>query len=359
MSDEMNEIRTILVDQANKLFTDQATKDVIDDAEKGNWPDALWRALEENGLTRAAVPEDHDGAGASFSDAMAIMRQAGGFAVPVPFAETLIAGWLLGQCGVTPPLGPISFAANHAAATLSLKKTSSGWTVSGTLAAVSWGRKVNTVIAITADDAGRNYLVLIDPRTGTIKEGANIAGEPRDDITLDTLSLTDDAVHPLAKEFNEASLEQLGALSRVVMMAGALDRVLDLSVQHAKDRVQFGRPISKFQAIQQTLAVLAGEAAAAGAASDAAVEALETGSGAFQIAAAKVRAGEAASEAATIAHQVHGAMGFTYEHPLHQLTRRLWAWRDECGTDADWAMKLGALALQEGGDGLWPLITAS
>ena len=352
-----NEIRTILVDQANKLFTDHATKDIIDTAEQGTWPDTLWQALEDTGLTRAAVPEDFEGAGASFSDAMAILRQAGGFAVPVPLAETLIAGWLLGQCGVTPPTGPISFAANTARTTLSLSKTSLGWTVSGTLYAVSWGRHVNTIIADAADESGKAHLVVIDPKSGAVTEGANIAGEPRDDVSFNNVSLNNDSIHAC-----DQNLEQLGALSRVVMMAGALDKVLDLSVQHAKDRVQFGRPIAKFQAIQQTLAVLAGEAAAAGAASDAAVEALETGSGDFQVAAAKVRAGEAASEAATIAHQVHGAMGFTYEHPLHQLTRRLWAWRDECGTDADWAIKLGALALKEGGTdggGLWPLITAS
>jgi len=354
-----NEIRTILVDQANKLFTDHATKDIIDTAEQGTWPDALWQALEKTGLTRAAVPEDHDGAGASFSDAMAILRQAGGFGVPVPLAETLIAGWLMGQCGVTPPTGPIAFAADAARSTVSLQKASSGWTASGTLYAVSWGRHISSAIAITADDAGKYHLIIIDPKNSSLTEGTNIAGEPRDDITLNNVTLTDEDVHAVSKPFDETSLEQLGALSRVVMMAGALDRVLDLSVQHAKDREQFGRPISKFQAMQQTLAVLAGEAAAAGAASDAAVEALEMGSGAFQIAAAKVRAGEAASEAATIAHQVHGAMGFTYEHPLHQLTRRLWAWRDEFGTDGDWAIKLGALALREGGDGLWPLITAS
>lgn len=356
MSDE---IRTILVDQANKLFTDHATKDVIDTAEQGTWPDELWQALEETGLTRAAVPENHEGAGAGFSDAMAILRHAGGFALPVPFGETLIAGWLMGQCNITPPTGPIAFATDAARSTLTLNKSSAGWTVSGTLYAVAWGRKVETVITISPDEEGVDQLITLNPNEGSLTEGTNIAGEARDQIALDNVSLGNDAVHSVSNTFNETSLEQLGALSRVVMMAGALDSVLDLSVQHAKDRVQFGRPIAKFQAVQQSLAVLAGEAAAAGAASDAAVEAFEMGSGEFQIAAAKTRAGEAASEAATIAHQVHGAMGFTYEHPLHQLTRRLWAWRDEFGTDSDWAIKLGALSLREGGDGLWPLITAS
>ncbi|MEL0106858.1 MAG: acyl-CoA dehydrogenase family protein [Rhodospirillales bacterium] len=353
-----NEIRTILVDQASRLFTDLATKDVIDQAEQGTWPQALWNAVEENGLTLAAVGEEQNGAGAAFGDAMALVRQAGRFAVPAPFAETVIAAWLLSRCGVTPPSGPISFATNTANSSLAFSKQTSGWSASGTLAAVPWGRHVKTILAVHTDAQDNAQLILLDPSESTIKEGMNIAGEARDDLTFNQVAVHDDAVFALP-DHSLTSLEYLGALSRVVMMAGALDQVLDLSVQHALDRVQFGRPIAKFQAIQQSLAVLAGEAAAAGAASDAAVEALETSSGEFQIAAAKVRAGEAASEGANIAHQVHGAMGFTYEHPLHQLTRRLWAWRDEFGTDGDWAVTLGALALQDGGDGLWPLITAS
>ena len=192
---------------------------------------------------------------------MAILRQAGGYGVPVPLAETLIAGWLMGQCGVTPPRGPIAFTADAARSTVSLKKTSSGWTVSGTLYAVSWGRHISSVTTITADETGNNHLIIIDPKAGSLTEGTNIAGEPRDDITLNNAALTHEAVHAVSESFDETTFEQLGALSRVVMMAGALDRVLDLSVQHAKDREQFGRPISKFQAMQQTLAVLAGEAA--------------------------------------------------------------------------------------------------
>ena len=156
MNSDTNEIRSILIDQANKLFTDHATKDVIDEAEKGNWPTALWQALEENGLTRAAVPEAHDGAGATLSDAMAVLRQAGGFAAPVPFAETVIAGWLLGRCGITPPEGAISFASLPSTDNLTLKNTSSGWTVTGALTAVPWGRESKTIVASASDDRGEN-----------------------------------------------------------------------------------------------------------------------------------------------------------------------------------------------------------
>jgi len=145
-------------------------------------------------------------------------------------------------------------------------------------------------------------------------------------------------------------------------MAGALEHILDQSVQWSLDRVQFGRAIAKFQAVQHNLAMLAGEVAAAGAAADAAAEAIsEQGisgdSVASAVAAAKVRVGEAAGSGAAIAHQVHGAMGFTYEHSLHHATRRLWAWREEFGNEALWAERLGRMVAERGADALWPFIT--
>ncbi|MEQ8193160.1 MAG: acyl-CoA dehydrogenase family protein [Rhodospirillales bacterium] len=355
MSDEMH---TILIDQASRLFADHTGKAMIDEVEKGAWPEGLWHEMEAAGLTRAAVAEAHDGAGAEFGDAMALVRLAGRYAAPVPLPETLIAGWLLSRGGGAPPTGPISFATAIETQPLSLTRTGSNWSASGTLYNVPWGRRADTIVAAAADNRSR-HLVVIPKTVITVENGANIAGEPRDTIVLDKALLTDSAVRPMPNDLGEDALLNLGALSRAALIAGALEHVLEMSVSYALERQQFGRPIAKFQAIQQELAVLAGEAAAAGAAADAAVEAAERDSGAFQIAAAKIRSGEAASQGATIAHQVHGAMGFTYEHPLHQLTRRLWAWRDEFGTDADWALRLGTMAMREGGDGLWPLITAS
>jgi acyl-CoA dehydrogenase len=124
--------------------------------------------------------------------------------------------------------------------------------------------------------------------------------------------------------------------------------------------VQFGRPIGKLQAVQQQLALAAAEVAAAGAATEAAARAADTDGvlGArFAIAAAKARASQAAGEVARITHQVHGAIGFTREHHLRLVTTRLWAWRDEDGSEAEWNEVVGAMALEAGADGLWPLIT--
>ena len=142
-------------------------------------------------------------------------------------------------------------------------------------------------------------------------------------------------------------------------MAGALDTILSLTVRYTAERSQFGRPIGKFQAVRQQVAVLGGEVAAAGRAADDAVLAADRGDATLQIAAAKARVGEAAGVCAEISHQVHGAMGFTHEHSLHQFTRRLWSWRDEFGPEVYWATQLGRSLAERAANDVWGFLTGT
>jgi hypothetical protein len=144
------------------------------------------------------------------------------------------------------------------------------------------------------------------------------------------------------------------ALARAGQMAGAISAALSLSVDYTRQRQQFGKPLAAFQAIQQQLAVLAEEAAACRGAAAAAAHALDRGDAAFEIACAKLRANIAAGAAASIAHQVHGAIGFTKEYALQKFTRRLWAWRSDYGNDRHWADVIGTIAAAQGADGFWP-----
>jgi acyl-CoA dehydrogenase len=190
--------------------------------------------------------------------------------------------------------------------------------------------------------------------------GRNTAGEPRDTYRFDGLGLAGNVVAPVGPGVNRAALYRRGALARAVMMAGAMERALDTAVAYAGERKQFGRQIGKFQAVQQQLAVMAGQVAAAGAAADAGVEALSLDDPAMQeflVAIAKTRVGDAATLASEIAHQVHGAIGFTKEYSLQLSTRRLWSWRDEFGGEMEWAAKVGGFVCARGADALWPTLT--
>jgi acyl-CoA dehydrogenase len=167
-----------------------------------------------------------------------------------------------------------------------------------------------------------------------------------------------EAAAPAADGVHADAIWLYGALARSSQMAGALESILAQAVRYATERKQFGRAIGAFQAIQHQLALLAGHTAAAGMASAHACRAAERGDPTLAVAAAKVRVGEAAGLGAGIAHQVHGAIGFTYEHSLHFATRRLWSWRAEFGAESYWAAALGRRVAARGADQLWPDLTA-
>jgi alkylation response protein AidB-like acyl-CoA dehydrogenase len=141
-------------------------------------------------------------------------------------------------------------------------------------------------------------------------------------------------------------------------MVGALEAISQRTIRYASERIQFGRSLNQFQAIQQQLAMMVAEVMAARISMEAAMTEAEGESATAAIAVAKIRVGEAVGQATAIAHQVHGAMGYTYEYPLHFLTKRLWAWRDESGSESEWACWLGQQVATAGADALWPFLTA-
>ena len=339
----------IIVDTATRIFRDLCQPATINDAENGVWPQALWAALEEAGLPLAWVPEELGGAGAEMADGFAVLRAAGRVAAPVPLAETLMAGWLLARAGIAAPAGPLTIAPVHADGNIAL---GGDGRLVGRARRVPFARNVSH-IAVAARHGGERVVALVATAGLPVAHDKSLAGEPRDAVAFE--GAVPEAI--AAANLDEDAIQRLGAAVRLQQIAGALETILDQSVQWALDRSQFGRPIAKFQAVQHNLATLAGEVAAAGAAADLAAEAAAAADiPAAEIAIAKVRAGEAAGIGAAIAHQVHGAMGFTYEHTLHHATRRLWSWREEFGNEAVWATRLGRLVAAEGADRLWPFL---
>jgi alkylation response protein AidB-like acyl-CoA dehydrogenase len=351
----MNELQTILTETCTRLFTDHATTAVLEAAEKGEWPAALWQALEENGLTLPQVPEARGGAGSSWNDAFVVLMAAGRFAAPVPLAETMLAGAVLAEAGLDVPLGPMTVAPVHRDEGLSLARQGSGWTLSGRATRVPWGARAEHVVVV-AEASGSPMLALVAGGHAKAEADASLAREPRDTLTWSGAAVV--AAAPLRGRLGKQPVWAGGALVRSAQMAGGLEFLLAQSVKYVTERKQFGRPLAAFQAIQQNLALLAGHTAAAGMAAQQAFHAVErTGEGgdpSFEIAVAKVRTGEAAGLGASIAHQAHGAIGFTYEHSLHFVTRRLWSWRAEFGAESDWSVALGREVAARGADALWP-----
>jgi acyl-CoA dehydrogenase len=350
----MSETRDLVREAAERLFEKHCSAETMRRADGGEFPQALWRALSDAGYASALVPESAGGAGLEMSDALSLLVSAGRHAVPAPLAETMLAGWLLSAAGLPMPDVPLTVAPVREGERLYARRDGARWRIEGTATRVPWGRQCGA-IAVLAESDGNSVVALVAATDAAGNDGHNLAGERRDDLVFSGAQSRQAGVAPVSGD----ALRALGAVMRSAQMAGALQSVLETTVQYARERVQFGRPIGRFQAVQQNLAVLAGQTAAATAAAEAGIEAAARDLDSPAVAAAKIRAGEAAGIGAAIAHQMHGAIGFTQEHRLHYWTRRLWSWRDEFGNEAYWARRLGGAVAAAGADRLWHGITAA
>jgi acyl-CoA dehydrogenase len=304
---------------------------------------AAFAELSAQGWTRVGLPEELGGNGGTLADAMEVATAATHLGAATPLADqVLVANAAAGLLGIALP----------ETATCVVPVIADR----GAAARVPWASWASHLLA--ADRAGG--VALVAARDVRVTPGTNLAG-----LACDAVELDDSAAQAVSGGVSGADaadlLTLLGALARSVQIAAALRRCLELSVTHARRRWQFGRALADLPVIQQELAALAGEVAAAEAAGRAAVTAV-TDAGAASlppespaaraVAAAKVRAGLAATAGARSAHQIHGAIGITREYELHVHTRSLWAWRDEYGAERTWARRLGE-TVKASPDGLW------
>ena len=351
----MSEMREIIVDTTRRIFTDLGAPQEVILAGDDGWKAPLWAALEEAGLTQAWVGEDEGGAGLSVTDTFAILRVAGRFAVGVPLAETLLAAKALGDAGMPVPPGAIALALPVS----SNRPLLAAGMLQGEVASVAFASECEYIVVL-ADGPEGAEIALIAAADCTLRPVEGIAREAVAHVTFTETPILANAAPGLCEE----GMKRFGAVVRATQMAGALEAMLEISTEYAQERVAFGRAIGKFQAVQHLLARLAEETAAAAAAASSAAAALESqevdGDAVFiEVASAKIRVGEAARDGAMIAHQVHGAIGFTAEHPLHRYVQRLWGWRDDFGQEAHWALALGRHAAKQGARGFWPMIVAA
>lgn len=333
-----------LVEELEARFRQTCTHETVEAAERA-WPTTLWDSLAADGFTTVGVPEELGGSGGSVVDACAVLRAAGRNAAPVPLAETgLLGGWAARALGAALPDG-LTVVADAPGVT-----AGGAGTVDGRVAGVPWARAADHLVL--ALDGGRVVLVARD--AVRIEEDANLAGEPRDTVVLDRVAPVASASYgPGDREH----LVRLGALSRVALSTGALERLVDLSVEYTGQRRQFGRPVARFQAVQAHLVALAEISALATMAGDVAAAAVEAGGGHHEVACAKSVVAGLGTQATRAAHQAHGAMGMTREYPLHHHTRRLWSWATEYGDARSWDEALGTTLRAVGADGLYPFIT--
>ena len=311
----------LLVETIEGLLEKQCTPERIQRAE-GSMDSSLWTLLEESGLTTVGRSEADGGAGGTLHDLVAIVKAAGRHAAPVPLADTLIAATFLPDRDV--PVGPLA---------LAVVRPDRPFT------RTPWAGVAGHVVAVSANGIALHSAFDLAP----VRSGVNYAGEPWHEYSSAAL-LTGIRTGTHGPHGPERGLGS-GAFGRSMLLAGALDRAVDLTIQYVNERQQFGKNIGSFQAIQHYVAEMAGEAAAANAAVDNAADVVAMSSDPNEhlvvIGAAKAYCGRAVTTVARLAHQIHGAIGYTDEHRLQYTTKRLWSWRDEFGSETEWAAVVG------------------
>ncbi|MFL6817523.1 MAG: acyl-CoA dehydrogenase family protein [Bradyrhizobium sp.] len=353
----MAESDNIVAETAEKIFADLADAQTINSDKEGKWKAPLWQALSDAGLPLSWVAEEYGGSGASMAEGFSVLSAAGRFGIAAPLAETMLAGWLLAQARIASPEGAMTVAPASPRDRIALNPDG---TLSGRARGVPFAKSAKHLAVLTQGPAGSS-IALVDAAACRIEAGVNLAGDSSDIVTLNNVQPL--ASQPAPKGFDQARLMLMGGVMRSLQIAGSLESMLDISVRYSNERVAFEKKISKFQAVQHNLARLAGESAAALAAATSAADAIANGKSFndelfLEAASAKIRCSEAAEKGAAIAHQVHGAIGFTIEHILHRYTLRALAWRDDFGSESYWAVELGKLVAARGADELWPLVAS-
>lgn len=307
----MSDTARLLDDMAGRLFS-RALADPFARAD-ATLPARLHAEADEAGLPLALVSEEAGGMGGTLEEACVIAWQAGYHAAPLPIVAQLLMptlpvaseGATLAQPGGQEAPGPATRILCPTADAIAVHAAAPAFTA---LDHTPWVRAQGPALEL-----------IPCPGLG-------------------------------------ARLEVQGACLTAAAMLGAMARVLEITLDHANTRKQFGKPLGKFQAIQHRLAEAASEHAVAQAALAGAVQAADGGwLRPILWQSAKAQAGRAATIVTGAAHQILGAIGFTEEHVLHHYSKRLWVWRDDWGRQSALEAAIGAAACADP-RGLWPHI---
>lgn len=313
---------------------------------------AAFERLDAEGWLRVGLSEELGGNGGGLFDAVAVVTGVGASGHLLPAADILIGSAQLLEMaslplpGTAPCVLPIGAAGRIDDSGVSVR----AWRV-------PWARWASHFLVVVPDGPN-SRLCLVDAAAAHIDPGHNVAGEPRDGVTMERVQLIDSRVIGLPLADCLARMQGAGALARSIQMATAIEQILHITVKYCTQRQQFGRAISAFQAVQQQLAQLAGESAACDAVVAYAVEALSRQWSHEPIAVAKARTGLASGTVARIAHQLHGAIGITDEYPLHAYTCGLWSWREEFGAEGEWAATIAA-DLSDAATDVWSALVSA
>ena len=342
----MNEEIQIILETTEKVLQKNINHQLRQNIDqKNNDLINLWNEVEEIGLPKIVVKEKFDGFNLEFASVLPIIQLANSLGAPIPLSETILCNYILSECDINPLEGMITFAN----ATKNIKIL--GNELSGELISVPFLNLTDKIMFITKID-GVEKVVFLQNSHLDIEQKKNFLAEPRFNVNLKNNNIIE--IKTLNPKIN---FNYLGAILRSAQMIGSMEKILNLSIDYCSQRKQFGRPLSKFQAIQHQISEMAVELSASSAALSTIASSEDLSKNIYDIAILKIRTGIAAGKIIAISHQVHGAIGFTKEYELAYFTKNLNSWRNDFGNESYWEEFLGKDFLENSNKNLWEYLT--
>lgn len=320
----MIELDDIFLDSFSGLLDDISDNAAIRAVQTGGDTSAIWDAIRESGFVDALLPEDAGGAGFETATVVPLVLAAGERLLPVAFAQTMVARLLAHRAGAELGVdGPVAL-----------------WPLNGPL---SGGGALRSQVAPAAWEAG--HALVQDGSRFAVKPLS--AGNARDGFGYLPAVLDADAASVAEFTLEGEDLLDWASAITALLMAGACNRVLTMTIDYLNERKQFGRALSKFQALQHMSAQMAEQATVAATAARIGFTASGGTLSSLRVAAARCVTFDAAALVCSHAHAGFAAIGVTEEYDLQLFVRALKRWQVSFGAEAWWARKLGAARIVE------------
>jgi len=301
------------------LLADHGTSAAIRRLEAGEPGAGLWNAIAQAGFLDLMRSEEQGGAGLALAELFPLLECLGRYGVPLPIAQTIVARGLVPDL----PDGMTTIA------TQCQRPATGGLRCLHVPAGMVAGH-------VLVCDGER---VLLLDCTGAQREPV---GDRRSLVAH--LTWSEDA-GVVVSDAAAGQLDAYAAALTSAMLSGAMQRAFEMALEQSNNRVQFGKSIGKFQAVQQQISLMAEHVLAASIAAEAAFRGHGSAPAPLAAAIAKSRTSEAAGLVAATAHALHGAIGMTDEFDLAIVTRRLHEWRMQYGAESVWNRRIGVEVL--------------
>ena len=312
---ERDGIQREIADAAREFLSTAWSFERLRAVQEGGFPGDVWQQLDELGWFELLVPEENGGLGLGAIEAAAVFEEAGRSLLPGPLFDNVVVAAI---CGAGTDWGRVAFAINDPGSETAF----TAGRLNGMKTLVESADVVDTVLAVVVHGSARAIVAVPSDAVSVRPMGSgDAANRPFevfvDGAPADILAAGRDAEDVLDRVFT------WGHVMTTARALGVIDRILELSVDYAKQREQFGKPIGSFQAVQHRLADMAVLAVSSRSVSSVAQWALATDAPdtAHQAHVAKAYVSRAVRRVAESGIQVHGGVGFTDEHDLHLLVK--------------------------------------